>query len=359
MRSKRIYDAYESIGPKDGTFDAMLQGIEEKAGETTQVKRNPLRQVVLVAACLGLIIAISGVGYAAYQKWRLPEPESYELGEMGNLDIHSETDYTGEVIGNPEDAEPLTDEYFISKAVEILHSVGLTEVDTDAMTVSRQEHMYWDREEAEVSFTQDDNRTSVTFDADSGQFLNLTGIEWSEGEENACETKEEAEALAKEFYELLPVPQGYVLRSCTEYDEQYLSFDFCREVLEGIYSSYESVRISINPKTGKLNLCNVFYTPLLDDHEPGDEPLTQEEAEAIALSCDQLNLSNYTLKEAGVYPVLPNWAFTEHAGINHKASKVTRLGWMLTYENTDSEFADIVTIKIDYYTGEILGGDMT
>ena len=359
MRSKRIYDAYESIGPEDGTFDAILQGIEEKAGETTQVRRNPFRQVVLVAACLGLIAAISGVGYAAYQKWRLPVPESYEPGEMGNLNIHSETDYTGEVVGNPEDAKPLTDEYFISKAVEILSSVGLTEVDTDAMTVSRQEHMYWDREEAEVYFVEAEPATRVTFDGDTGQFLNLTGIEWSEEAGQACETKEEAEALAKEYYELLPVAQGYVLQSCTEYDEQYWSYDFCREVLEGIYSSYECVRIGLNPKTGKLNLCNVFYTPLLDDHEPGDEPLTQAEAEAIALNCEHVNLGKYTLQEADVNVVLPNWAFTEYAGINNKASKVTRLSWVLTYENTDSEFADIVTINIDYYTGEILGGDMT
>lgn len=359
MRSKRIYDAYEKIQPEDGTFDAMLLEIEAKAGETKMVRRNPLRQAVLIAACLALIAAISGVGYAAYQKWSLPKPESYEPGEMGNLDIHSETDYTGEVLENPEHTEPLTDEYFISEAVEILNTVGLTEVDTDAMTVSRQEHMYWDREEAEVYFTDAEPTTSVTFDADSGQFLNLTGIEWSEEEGQACETKEEAEALAKEFYELLPVPQGYVLRSCTEYDEQYWSYEFCREVLEGIYSSYECVRIGLNPKTGKLNLCNVFYTPLLDDHEPGDEPLSQEDAETIALSCDQLDLSKHTLREAGVYPVLPNWAFTEHAGINHKASKVTRLGWVLTYENTDSEFADVVMINIDYYTGEILGGDRT
>lgn len=357
MRSKRIYDAYESIGPEDGTFDALLQGIEERTGETTKVRRNPLRQVVLVAACLALIAAISGVGYAAYQKWSLPAPESYEPGEMGNLDIHSETDYTGEVVGNPEDAEPLTDEYFISKAVEILNTVGLTEVDTAAMTVSRQEHMYWDREEAEVYFVEAEPATRVTFDAHSGQFLNLTGIEWSEEEGRACETKEEAEALAQEFYELLPVPQGYVLRSCTEYDEQYWSYDFCREVLEGLYSSYECVRIGLNPKTGKLNLCNVFYTPLLDDHEPGDEPLTQEEAEAIA--ADRLDLTKRTLQKAEVGVVLPNWFFTKHAWIHNKASKVTRLGWVLTYEDTDSEFSSLVRIEIDYYTGEILGGDMT
>jgi len=359
LRSKRIYDAYEKIQPEGGTFDAMLREIEAKAGETKAVRRNPLRQAALIAACLALIAAISGVGYAAYQKWSLPKPESYEPGEMGNLDIHSETDYTGEVVGKPEDAEPLTDEYFISKAVEILHSVGLTEVDTDAMTVSRQEHMYWDREEAEVRFVKAEPATTVTFDADSGQFLNLTGIYWSDEGGVACETKEEAEALAKDFYALLPVPQGYVLQSCTEYDEQYWSYDFCREVLEGIYSSYECVRIGINPKTGKLNLCNVFYTPLLDDHEPGDEPLTQQEAEEIALNCGHVNLENHTLQSAELAVVLPNWFFTDDAVANHKASKVTRLCWVLTYENTESEFADIITIDIDYYTGEILGGDMT
>lgn len=359
MRSKRITGAYEHIQPDIDTYEAMLREIEEKAAAPRAARRHPLRQAVLIAACLALIAGISGVGYAAYQKWSLPEPETYQLSEKGNIDVHSETGYTEEAIGEPEDAELLTDEYFISKAVEILHSVGLTEVDTETMTVSRQEDMYWDREEAEVSFTQDENQTSVTFDADSGIFLNLTGIEWSQEAGQACETKAEAEALAKSFYELLPVPQGYVLRDCTEFDEQYWSYEFCREVLEGIYSYYESVRIGVNPKTGRLNLCNVFYVPLLDDHEPGDEPLTQEEAETIALACEKVDLSRYTLQEASLSVVFPNWFFTEHMAVNHKASKVSRLGWSLIYENTQSEFSDKVWIYIDYYTGEILGGDMT
>ena len=359
MRSERITRAYEKIQPGSDTYDAMLNAIEEKAAAPKGAKRHPLRQVVLIAACLALIAAISGAGYAAYQKWRLPKPETYQLGEMGNLDIHSETGYTADAIGAAEEKEPLTDEYFISKAVEILHSVGLTEVDTEAMTVSRQEHMYWDREEAEVRFTEAEPATTVTFDADSGIFLKLTGIEWSDGEEKACETKEEAEALAKSFYELLPVQQGYVLRSCTEYDEQYWSYEFCREVLEGVYSYYESVRIGINPKTGRLNLCNVFHVPLLDDHEPGDEPLTQAEAESIALACEKVNLSGHTLQEAELTVVLPNWFFTDDMAVNHKASKVSRLGWALTYEDTGSEISSQIRICIDCYTGEILGGDMT
>lgn len=57
---------------------------------------------------------------------------------------------------------------------------------------------------------------------------------------------------------------------------------------------------------------------------------------------------------------LPNWNFTEYqTDANRRASNVTRWAWQLTYERPNSEFADVVTLLVDCYTGEILGGDST
>ncbi len=361
MRSQKITRAYDSIQPDPETYDRLLAEVLARADEAPVPSRRIGRRVLLIAACVALVAAISVAGQAAYQKWSLPQPETYQPTEMGNIDIHSQTQYSHETIVEPETAKPLTDEAFISRAVEILQSVGLEDVDTSQMTVSRQSELYWDREEAEVSFTEDSLQTSVTFDADTGILLKLSGIDWDEAAESACETQEEAEALARKYYAILPVAQGYELTGVTEYDEQYWSYEFCQKVMEGLYNYYEMVRLGINPKTGRLCGCNVFYVPLLDDHEPGDVPLTQEEAEEIAHSCKHVTLDRYTLKKAEVAVVFPNWFFSDKMPetIDVRASKVTRLGWSLVYEDTNSEFADEIWIYVDYYTGEILGGDMT
>lgn len=72
-------------------------------------------------------------------------------------------------------------------------------------------------------------------------------------------------------------------------------------------------------------------------------------------------IERYTLQSAEVQVVLPNWMFTEQLPTDGeaRASTVTRLAWVLIYEDTNSEFADMVWVYIDYYTGEVLGGDMT
>ena len=147
------------------------------------------------------------------------------------------------------------------------------------------------------------------------------------------------------------------MRHVEHYDEQYWSYDFCREAAPGIYSAYECVRIAINPVSGALNGVNVFYVPLLDDHVPEDEALTREQAQAAAQACPELHLDGYRLREAEITVGLPNWIFTPYEAANAKISGVTRLCWSLVYERPDSEFADEVHVLVDLYTGQILGGD--
>jgi hypothetical protein len=133
----------------------------------------------------------------------------------------------------------------------------------------------------------------------------------------------------------------------------------CREVLPGLFSYYEMVRISVNPVSGRLVGCNVFYFPLLDDHAQGDVPLSREEAVALSRAVKQLDVADYVLESAEVAVVLPNWFFTEYMDGNLQYSKVSRLGWVLNYTKPDSEFADEITVWIDCYSGEVLGGGMT
>lgn len=360
MIREKIKNAYDAVQPDAAAADTMLQAIRAQAAARKPQKKRPVRALILVAACVAGLALLGTAGYGVYQRWHLPEPETYPFNENGAWDVHETANLTMETIPSSNDTEPLTDEYFAARAKEILSLVGQESRVSADIKITRQEHLGWAREEVEVTFTDAElSPVSVTFDAEDGTLLSLSGFEWAREGAQPCATKAEAEALATAYYEALPVPQGYVLQSCTEFDEAYWSFDFCRDVGGGIYSYYEDVRIAIDPQLGTLNGCVVFHVPLLDDHEPGDVPLTQVQAEQIAAQA--LDLSRYTLKSAEVTVVLPNWLFTDKfpAEGEARASKVTRLGWSLVYEDLSSEFADEIWINIDYYTGEVLGGDMT
>lgn len=356
-----------------------------------KTKFIPGKYVLPAAACIAIFIAIGTVGYAAYQKWKLPKPTSYD-GSNGIYQIETEALYSSSELGQNDashssdndstltsdsdassasnsyangsqesaqvqNQKELTDQYFVQQAASVLEVAGLTDVDSTTMRVVRQENLYYGRKEAEVFFENNSIKTSVKFNAQTGKFLGLTSIDWQEEDDTVCTSQEEADALARFYYEKLPVEQGYEMTECEKYDEQYWSYEFCRKVKEGLYNPYEMVRISINPESGRITGCNVFYMPLLDDHEAGDQPLTQEEAVVIAQSIEELDFSNYQLENAQADIVLPNWWFTEYSDADLQVSEVSRLAWTLTYNNPNSEFADTVKIYVDYYTGEVLGGD--
>lgn len=360
MRSARIKNAYDRVTPTPEAVDAMKQQILMCAEQKPIKAKHLLRRVVLIAACVVLLLSIGTVGYGTYRKWSLPEPEYYDYDGLGVHDVHSTEEYELEEV-EPE-AQPLSDEDFIQQSVSLLDSIGLEDVATEAMSVSRQENVLYGREEVEVTFTRAEIQTSVTYNADDGALLSMHSTDWEEDvDEPVCQTEAEAQALAEKYYAILPVRQGYELIGHTEYDEQYYSYEFCYKVNEDLFNAYQMVRIGVNPVTGRLCGCNVFDFPLVDDHEPGDEPLTQEQAEEIVRNCGKMNVDTYQLISAKVEVVLPNWMFSdkEPASINYRKSKVSRLAWVLTYEDTDSEFEDKVYVDVDYYTGEILGGDMT
>ncbi len=360
MRSERITNAYDHISPTPEVTEAMKHQILLRAEEKPVKRRRPIRRALLLAACLVLLLSIGTVGYGAYRKWSLPEPEYYDYEGLGVYDVHSTEEYQMEEV-QPE-AQPLSDNDFILQAVALLEAVGLEDVDTDSMSVTRQENVLYGREEATVTFSRAEILTEVTYSADDGALLSMHSTDWEEERDQpACQTEAEAQALAEKYYAILPVRQGYKLIGHTEYDEQYYSYEFCYEVNEELFNAYQMVRIAVNPVSGRLCGCNVFDFPLVDDHEPGDVPLTQEQAEEIVRNSGEVNMDVYQLISAEVKIVLPNWIFSEKepVDINHRMSEVSRIAWVLTYENPDTEFTDKMYVNVDYYTGEILGGDMT
>ncbi len=374
MKNDKIVRAYDAVQPSEAQKEQMLQAIlSQTAAPATKAKRRrPIGRVLLIAAVL-LAAAITALAGRSMKKWSLPAPTTYEPAADGSIyDVHETAQYPDTT--QPEDttnpagaaenpsetvsAAP-TNEALIQSAKDILSAAGLNAVDTSAAEVTRQENLHYDREEAEVFFTQNTPPVSVKFSAATGALLSLSCFDDQRDTSAApvCATDADAEALARRCYEALPVTQGYVLAASSKFDDEYWSYDFSRLVADGLYNPYETVRITINRLTGCLTLCNVFDFPLLDDHESGEEMLTQAEAADAAIRCGAvLDGSVPTGAELGC--VLPNWFGTDDTWSgNVQAAKVSRLAWTLTYEDTSGTCTTATVVYIDAYTGEHLGGD--
>lgn len=355
MKDPKIVAAYDRCQPDDAVKERILAQMN--------VKKRPkktLRRLVLVAACIALLAALTTTGFALYEKWHLPAPELYEPGNQGIRDVHETVVYDSsaqESLAETESDETLSDADFIRMAAELLESVGLTDVNTETMTVAHQTALNYGREEVEVYFSDDRWNTSVRYHAETGALLSFSSIDYDDAITNPDTSEENAKALAEYYYALLPVTQGYEMTGCTQYDEQYWSFEFCRMVEPGVYNPYETVRVAVNPQSGRLTGCNVFHFPLLDDHEAGDVALTQADAEKIAAESGAIDMEREQLTSAEVKIVLPNWMFTGYDSVHAMYSEVSRYAWVLIYTNSDGDFETQTMIYIDLYTGEILGGD--
>jgi len=376
----KIQNAYRKAAPDQAGTVRIYEKILNRANaaeteRTTGRSASFPRRLAVAAAVVAAVVLMASVGYAAYQHWFLPAPETYEPGNNGIYQEHDRKDYNlaeldsrGATDPKPENGTeetdshiivPLTDEAFIYKGLDILTQVGMLDVRPEQLTVIRQENLYWGREEAEVAFDQGEVQTSVKFDAATGRFLGMHGIDW-QLEDTSCSTDADAAKLAQRFYEALPVEQGYALTHVEKYDGQYWSYEYCREVEPGIFNQYEMVRVAINPVSGRLTGCTVFYVPLLDDHAPGQERITQEQAEQTVLDNIPKEVEGMNMTQAETRIVFPNWIYTEYGSLpNRRASEVTRWAWVLVYEKENSEFTEQIRVYVDCYTGEILGGDAT
>lgn len=350
MKSNMISAAYDASSPDPEAKRRMLAAIAQK--EKKMKKRSVTRLLAAAAVCAALLATTGAAGYTIWHRWFLPEPKTYTPTENGAYEVHTSAEYTSGG-ANGSEAEPLSDGYFMELAEKILLTAGLEDADRSVMTVVRSTALRYGREEAEVLYSADKYHTSVRFNADTGALLGLGSIDW-------CEDPPEApgapEAAAERYYALLPVEQGYEITHVEKYDEQYWSYSFTKKTASGLYNPYQEVRISINPKTGRLTGCSVFCFPLLDDHLPGEEPLT--EAQAVGIAAEIAGDTGVKVS-AEIKIVLPNWMFTEHSGTNLGYSEVSRLAWVVRFDSDGGVIATSTIVYVDLYTGEVLGGDGT
>ena len=83
-------------------------------------------------------------------------------------------------------------------------------------------------------------------------------------------------------------------------------------------------------------------------------------AKAIEAAKEQsgMEMEGFELKKAEVCCVLPNWFYTEGVwSADVRYAEVSRLAWVLTYEDNGSEIVSQNIFYVDYYTGELIGGD--
>ena len=339
--------------------------------------------VLLAAAALLMIGAVSAY---TYSRWHMPKEGDTYQGDMIETTQVTHYPVPGESTA-PEGEEALSDGWFISRAAMVLEAVNKRETDEEELTLTRQTNQMWDREEVVVTFA-DGGHGDVTFDAQSGYLIHVTAFDRELAEEGTPMAEEDALAVAQSWYDALPYARGYEFQSVEKFDDHAWMFEFGKPIRVELWeeeltllSAYEQVRITIDPCTGAFQLSNCFYVPLLDDHEPGEEPLTQEETLAIAVEASP-DLKDYGVVSAQVAVCLPRpgWMIPTAAGeekedrpdttesstvdpvdmVNLRYYSLTRLGWALTLEHQsqDSPFTSQVRVCVDLYTGEILNWDM-
>lgn len=345
-----------------------VEVIQARFRAKTARRRHWLRRGLLLAAVICLLCAGT---YAAYTRWSLPAPkpitgDAVQSQQTKDYVYDSQNDvYTGQT--PPEDTmteSGFTDADFMEKALAVLELLN-AEADRTQMTVTHALDQRWNRSQVTVSFPLAEQEVHVTFDEADGNLLSVQNWPASnDGEGLPVMREEEALAAAEGWYQRLPYVQGYEYTYVNQIDDGAWMYSFCRpmelevggEIIR-LYNDYEEVRITIDPRTGAFILSNSFYVPLLDDHQPGDTPLT--EAEAIAIAQEQAGDYDFDEITAEVVICHPNYFGVEDAPVDYAYVSVTRLAWGVTLYDFGGEIDTMQIVYVDLYTGEILGGAMT
>lgn len=335
-------------------------GIIRRFRRKTQPRRRILPKVAAVAAVTALLCM--GV-WAGYQRWHMPDaPETYHGGSVMIREAHT---YPLPQEHEATEPEALSDQWFLSQAAEIMALVDKANPDVNRATVTRQVNQLWSREEVVVSFQGGADLRDVTFDAESGYLIGVSASDPGRAGETPMD-EAEALAVAQGYYDALPYARGYEFRHVEKFDDQSWMYSFDRPIAvtlwgetRTLHSAYEEVRIIIDPCTGAFQDSHCFYVPLLDDHQPEDAPLTQDEARAVAeqsVSFAQ-SLDQYQVTaELGV--ALPKPQPSSPLD-NSRYYSITRLAWNFRYDGEIDGFANCYWISVDLYTGEILSVDTT
>lgn len=369
MKAEHVMDA---MGLLDEKLLAEAEELRRK-GTVSRRPRRRLRRWALAAVIAAALVLLCGFAYAAYIRWRMPEGGETYTGDM--IQTHDVQSYPVPDREEAPEEEPLTDRWFIARAVTVLGAVNKEEPEAAALTVTRQTNQLWNREEAVVTFADGEGHTSeAKFDAESGYLIGVTAFDKEVSSEGTPMPEAEALAIAQGYYDALPYARGYTYDYVEKYDDHAWSFSFDRPIsltLWGekftLYSDYEQVRIVIDPCTGSFQLSNCFYVPLLDDHATEEEPLTREAAVAAVEAAGILSggTAAYNVTgEVGICLPQPEsvaWQQGEvSVGENYRYYGLTRLGWALTFRQTpeNSPFETLYLVCVDLYTGEILSVDM-
>lgn len=383
MKAEHLMDA---MGLLDETLLTEAEILGRKGAGSQRPWRH-IRRWALAAVIAAALALLCGFAYAAYVRWRMPKGGETYTGDM--IQTHDVQSYPLPGGEEKEEAEPLSDQWFITQAVTVLDAVNKEDPDAAALTVTRQTNQLWSREEAVVTFADREGHTAdAKFDAESGYLIGVTAFDKEVSSEGVPMPEAEALAIAQEYYDALPYARGYTYDYVEKYDDHAWSFSFDRPISLTLWgeevtlcSDYEQVRIVIDPCAGTFQLSNCFYVPLLDDHTPEDEPLTRETAIAAVEQAEILpgGPEAYTVNgEIGICLPRPEtvawWLGGAEAAAPAADTSVaetaepsgdryyglTRLGWVLTFrqEPGDSLFETLYLVCVDLYTGEILSVDM-
>ena len=245
------------------------------------------------------------------------------------------------------------DDYYHQLALDYLNQAGYTDLEQESYRVYY--HCYatlpfdaLSRDEVEVSL---EDWGSVYLDYETCCLLQLHP-EWTVSGNGPCATQEEADALVTQFYESLPVPQGFSIKECAESEKRpgWLCYGFAEKITaEGLPDACYgrgSVTILLNPSNGDMQFIMAEDYPL-DSYSADETPLTEDEAWEVIrenMTPDQYELFANT--ELTVYAYSP---FVLKDIVPQTASsKVARLYWSADYVHDNV----LDSVWVDCYTGE-------
>ena len=249
--------------------------------------------------------------------------------------------------------QPHRDDYFHQRAVEILKQAGYTGLDHARFSVDYNFPVDFDDDSTNIVEVNFDGQGSVFLDYESGSLRSLEGFHWSASGNGPCATQEEADALATQFYETLPVPQGFSIEDCYEEKDRsgWLAYWFAQKITaEGLPDAvygHLCVRISLNPGTGDVEFVRASGLPM--DSEFTDQTvLTEEQAREIIRN--ELTTEQYEIKFAkSELKVRAYSIFTaKEIRPQNGSYPVARLYWTaVCVQDGESDW-----IFVDCYTGE-------
>lgn len=365
MKEEAFVRAYDSVAPDPGVQERIMDSIRARA----KPRRRPVslrRVVVILAAVICLMAALAVGGYAAWE-WMLPEPSYYD-GSRGDVIVRSEQYFDSLPAVDPAE---LTDEAFLLRARELLAAVGMPQSEDSEAYVIRQENLEFARNEVVVRFGPDTRSASVEYLADTGSVLRLSSHsdEWER--EDLPVQQIDVDALAQKYAALLTGRSGYTEIRERNSSDDLVTVHVYATVLDGVVNPCDSMMLVISRRTSALLLAGVFYTPLIDDADTGVPPITAEEAREIVesgvadLSGAEEHMGafeSFRFSGAELSVVRPDWSFTGMVDRENGSVQIpdfARLAWVVTYTRDGKYHEDEYCYEfwIDYYTGQLLGGE--